>query len=599
MSSLPIFAGPLHQFMKILHTTHWAAAVVLLAAAGIAPAQAPSKVSPQLQEAMRTSSPNEPIRAWVFLADKGETGTFRRQEAERALTDRARTRRARNGVVVDRHDLPVASDYVREIRRSGARIRHVSRWLNAVSVEVDANALATLASLSFVRRLDGVRVFRESLPDVTETPEPASPLRENSTSVLNYGPSLVQNSIIDVPALHDQGYSGSGVMIAMLDAGFNNLEHEALVDIDILVTHDFVNGDSVVSDQVGQAGSGNHGTYTLSAIGGYQPGALIGPAYGATYILAKTENTDWERHVEEDDWIAGAEWADSIGTDIISSSLVTPRGSERRGRATDGGHGRLATIVAIGADMAASRGILVVNSAGNGGFVSLPANSLGSPADGDSVLAIGSVNSSGVRASSSSVGPSADGRIKPDVMAMGVAVVSASPTIPTAYVSVSGTSLSCPLVAGAAALLLEARPGATNIEIMDALRQTASQSASPNREYGWGIIDANAAAAQIPSDVRGGPALSSVVLHPAFPNPFNPATTIRYEIATRARVNLSIFDVRGGLVATLVDEVQAPGSRSLVWNARDRRGNALASGVYICRLVAGGERQSRKLVLLK
>lgn len=586
--------------MKILPATILATAVVLAAIVGMAPAQAPSKVSPRLEAAVRASAPSEPVRAWVYFADKGEAGVFRREEAERAFTNRARVRRARNGVVVDRHDLPVARDYVSEIGHSGARIRHVSRWLNAVSVEIDADALATLASLSFVRRLDSVRAYREPLPDVMEMPQPASPLRENSTSVLDYGPSLTQNSLIDVPALHDQGYSGDGVMIAMLDAGFNNLEHEALVNIDILVTHDFVNGDSVVSDQVGQAGSGNHGTYTLSAIGGYQPGALVGPAYGATYILAKTENTDWERHVEEDDWIAGAEWADSIGADIISSSLGYSTGFTGGDPSytwadMDGN----TTIVAIGADMAASRGILVVNSAGNGGFVALPANTLGSPADGDSVLAIGSVNSSGVRASSSSVGPSADGRIKPDVMAMGVSVVAASPSIPTGYVTVSGTSLSCPLVAGAAALLLEVRPWATHIEIMDALRQTASQAGAPNREYGWGIIDASAAAAEILSDVRGGPALSSVVLHPAFPNPFNPTTTIRYEIVTRTRVNLSIFDVRGALVATLVDEVRAPGSGSFVWNAKDRRGNALASGVYLCRLIAGGEQQSRKLVLLK
>jgi hypothetical protein len=134
---------------------------------------------------------------------------------------------------------------------------------------------------------------------------------------------------------------------------------------------------------------------------------------------------------------------------------------------------------------------------------------------------------------------------------------------------------------------------------MDALRQTASQSGSPDREYGWGIVDASAAASEILSGVGDGSALSSVVLHPAFPNPFNPTTTLRYEIAARSHVNLSIFDVRGALVVTLVDEVQPPGSRSFVWNARDRRGHALASGVYLCRLVAGGESQSRKLVLLK
>jgi hypothetical protein len=584
--------------MKLLHTSILATAVVLLVSAGTAPP--PSKISPRLHDAMRAASPNEPSRAWVFLADKGETGSYALREAERGLTDRARARRVRNGVAVDRYDLPVAAAYLDELARRGIRVRHVSRWLNAASVEVDANALSTLASLSFVRRLDLVHAFREPLPERTDAPASVSPPRAQATFVLDYGPSLTQNATIGVPALHEQGYSGNGILIAMLDAGFNNLGHEALVDLDILVTRDFVNGDSVVSDQTGQAGSGNHGTYTLSAIGGFRPGALIGPAYGATYILAKTENTDWERHVEEDDWIAGAEWVDSLGADIISSSLGYSTGftNGEPSYAWSDMDGNT-TIVSVGADIAASRGILVVNSAGNGGLVSLPANTLASPADAESVLAIGAVNASGLRASFSSVGPSADGRIKPDVAALGVGVVSATPVGSNGYAAQNGTSLSCPLVAGAAALLMEARPAATSFEIMDALRQTASQSSSPGREVGWGIVDASAAANQIASDVRGGAVFSSVVLHPAFPNPFNPTTTIRYEIAARAHVILSIYDVRGALVATLVDENQPPGSRSVVWNARDSRGSALASGVFLCRLAADGESQSRKLVLLK
>lgn len=581
-------------FIAIVSTT------TLLATTG---ARAPGKVSLNLQEAVQAAAPNQPVRAWVFFADKGNGIASTLAQADRGLTARSRARRERNRVAVDRRDIPVAQDYVKEIRRRGVLVRHVSRWLNAASVEVDANDVAALAALPFVRRIDRVRAFREPLlplPATSRDPKPASPPRERATLALDYGPSLAQNVLISVPALHDQGFSGSGVMIAMLDAGFNNLAHEALVDLDILITHDFVNGDSVVSDQSGQAGSGNHGTYTLSAIGGYEPGDLIGPAYGATYILAKTENTDWERHVEEDDWVAGAEWADSIGADIISSSLgyadgFTNGDVDYSWEEMDGN----TTIVAQGADVAASRGILVVNSAGNGGYVSPPANTLGSPADGDSVLAIGAVDESGVRASFSSVGPSADGQIKPDVMAMGVNVIAASPFSATGYFGVNGTSLSCPLVAGAAALVLEARPTASNVEIMDALRQTASQSGSPNREYGWGIVNASAAAVEILSGVGGRPAPSSVVLHPAFPNPFNPTTTLRYEITARSRVTLSIFDVRGALVATLVDEVQPAGPKSFVWNARDGRGEALASGVYLCRLVADGESQSRKLVLLK
>jgi subtilisin family serine protease len=256
------------------------------------------------------------------------------------------------------------------------------------------------------------------------------------------------------------------------------------------------------------------------------------------------------------------------------------------------------TIIVRGADIAASRGILVVNSAGNSGLVALPENTLGSPSDGDSVLAVGAVDADGNRAGFSSVGPTSDGRIKPDVMAMGSGVTAASTTSATGYTTVGGTSFSCPLTSGAAALILEASPNSTNMQIIDALRQTASQANSPDREYGWGIVDALAALNQIISGVHT-PRTLHAVLHPAQPNPFNPATTLRYDLAARAHVNISIYDVRGTLVATLVDESRPAGSHSTVWHAQDRHGNALASGVYLCRLDASGEQQSRKLVLLK
>jgi serine protease AprX len=582
-----------------IHPTLLITAAVALATLGATRPEAPEKLSPRLREAMRAATPTEAIRAWVYFVDKDDEGGLARAESQ--LTARARARRERNRVATDRYDVAVRADYVSEIARSGVRVRHVSRWLNAVSVEGTAADLMDVASLDFVQRLDRVRGFRGPLLKDVEAPHAvAPPLREQAAFALNYGPSATQNALINIPALHDQGYSGSGVLIAMFDTGFNNLAHEALIDLDIVTAWDFVNGDGVVSDQPNQMGSGNHGTYTLSVIGGFEPGDLIGPAYGASYLLAKTENTDWERHVEEDDWVAAAEWVDSIGADIISSSLVYATGFTNGEPSytwedMDGN----TTIIAIGADIAASRGILVVNAAGNSGFISLPANTLGSPADGDSVLAVGAVYDDGVRTGFSSVGPTTDGRIKPDVMAMGSGVVAASTLSTTAYTNVGGTSFSCPLTAGAAALILEASPFSSNMQIINALRQTASQSNAPDREYGWGIVDANAALNQILSGVGHTPRSTHVTLHPAQPNPFNPTTTIRYDIAARARVNLSIYDVRGSLVATLVDEMQPAGSQSVQWHARDRQGNALASGVYLCRLVASGEQHTRKLVLLK
>lgn len=560
-------------------------------------------VSAPLETAVRDAGAGETLRVWVFFADKGPADARALREAESRLTPHARERRARNrgaAGLVDRLDLPVPAAYVDAVRGSSLRVRHVSRWFNAASVEVAPEAVERIAALPFVARMDLVRGGRSPLPRPEESPAPLSPQASGAAFVLDYGPSLDQNNQINVPVLHDQGLDGSGVIIAMLDSGFNNLAHPALAPLDILATRDFVNGDTEVADEPGEMGTGNHGTYTLSAIGGYAPGQLVGPAFGATYVLAKTENTDWERHIEEDAWVAGAEWADSIGADIISSSLgysigFTNGEPDYNWTDLDGN----TTIVTIGADIAASRGILVVNSAGNDGFVAEPANTLVGPCDGDSVLAVGAVDALGARVSFSSVGNSADGRIKPDVMARGLSVRCASPFEPAGYLNVSGTSLSCPLVAGAAALLLEARPNASNAQIMDALRQGASQAGAPDRLMGYGVIDAVAALAYLPTGVARGPREPSGLDLAAWPNPFNPSTTIEYAVTSRGRVTLEVYDVRGARIALLADAERAPGRYSVTWNARDMGGAPLSSGVYVLRLSSGNASLGRKIVLLK
>ncbi len=570
----------------------------------LAPARAGAagdRVSAPLRAAMQSAGGGGTITAWVYFSDKGPVDARALEAAADDLTPRARARRVRNrgaSNLVDRLDLPVPAAYIESVRDRSLRVRNVSRWLNAVAAEVPPGAVDAIAALPFVARMDLVRGGRSPLPRPEESTAPLAP--PGAAFALDYGLSLAQNSQINVPALHDQGLDGSGVLICMLDAGFNNLAHPAFATMDILVTRDFVNGDVVVSDEPGEMGVGNHGTYTLSAIGGYDPGNLIGPAYGATYVLAKTENTDWERHVEEDAWVAGAEWADSLGADIISSSLGYSTGftNGETGYGWDELDGATA-IVTLGADIAASRGILVVNSAGNDGFVAEPANTLVAPCDGDSVLAVAAVDAAGVRVSFSSVGNSADGRIKPDVAARGLSVRCASPFEPAAYMNVSGTSLSCPLVAGAAALLLQARPNATNAQIMDALRQGASQAGAPDRLLGWGIINATASLAVLPTGVGTSPRAGDTAGLSAYPNPFNPATTIEYTIARRVRVSVEVFDARGARVAVLVDEVKAPGRHALAWDARDERGAALVSGVYVVRLAAGDARVARKVVLLK
>lgn len=459
----------------------------------------PEKISPSLQNKLTKGKGTDRVKVWIFFTDKGRDIQAGINRIAKDLPQEVLKRRLRNdphGPIADSLDIPVKTAYVSAVRPDIIRQRHTSRWLNAVSAEVTLSGLPSLARHSFVRRITPVRSIRiPPLPEPTAPPE-IDRYAPAKAHLIDYGTSYTQLNQIGVPELHDLGYSGNGVIICMLDTGFNNLAHESLQHLDILSTWDFVNNQSYVGDCDGCTGEGSHGTSTLSVIGGYWSGKLIGPAYGASYLLGKTENTESERHVEEDNWIAGAEWAESLGADIISSSLGY------RYDFTDGDRDYTAedmdgetAVITRGANIAAAKGILVVNSAGNeasrGQY-----NTIGAPADSAGVLATGAVDASGIIAYFSSRGPTADGRIKPDVCAMGVTVYMAGSS-GNSYRFANGTSFSCPLTAGAAALILEAHPDWSNRQITAALKQTASQSQRPDHIMGWGIIYTPSALAYI------------------------------------------------------------------------------------------------------
>lgn len=562
-----------------------------------------STKSTPLNDAMLRAAPGATIPTWVFFEEKTVTPEALRT-ADSALTPHARARRERNmgkGHIVDAYDVPVDAAAIEAVRSTGAHVRHVSRWLNAVSVDATAEQLQAIAALRAAIRLDIVHTLRSSEPE----PEAQAPSRETMRAPqpqnlsYDYGSSFFQNLLIDVPAMHDLGYHGEGVVIAVFDTGFNKPLHEAFAVLNVAAKWDFVNNDGVVADEPGQMGSGYHGTAVLSAIAGFKPGELIGPAFGATYLLAKTENTQWERHIEEDAWVAAAEWADNHGADIITSSLSYLGGftNGETGYTWQNMDGDTA-IITIGADIAASRGILICNAAGNAGFVAEPQNTLGAPADGDMVLTVGSTDNQGTRSSFSSVGNTTDNRIKPDVMAMGSNVYTVDPNSDF-YINLSGTSLSTPLVAGAAALVLQARPDASNIMLMNALRNTATNHANPNRTYGWGVIDALQAKDSIPTGVGDTPRVPDASSLVAYPNPFNPATTINYDLTRPTRVTINAYDVAGRRVATLLDDERTAGTHSFRWLAVDDAGAPLASGVYLLKLSAGASHVNRKVVLLK
>lgn len=459
---------------------------------------AADKISGRLQRVLDVLAPNDQAIVWVYLADKGDNEALRFSVPSTVVSERSLKRRAKvrtADALVDYSDLPVEQSYVNQIASRVIRIRQQSKWFNSISVVATKAQIAGLEALPIVKQIELLARFpRNRSESEVESAVEEPGVVPASINALNYGGSFTQVNQIGVPAVHDLGNHAEGVMVGVLDNGFRLLTHQSFDSLNIVATYDFVDHKVSVVPNNPSTSFGAHGVNTLSTIGGYRSGQLIGPAFKADYVLARTENDSSETPIEEDNWAAAIEWADSIGVDVTSTSLgYLDYDSPFTSWTWQDMNGN-ATVITRAADMAVGRGILVVNSAGNSGF-NASHNTLGAPADGDSVFTIGAVDSFGVRSSFSSVGPttSLPARIKPDVMAMGTAVRVASATSTTGYARSNGTSFSCPLAAGVAALMVNAWPTATPVQIMDALRSTASDASTPDNSFGWGILNAFAA----------------------------------------------------------------------------------------------------------
>ncbi len=455
------------------------------------------------------------VRLWVFFTDKGILN--KQQFAQSALavsagmTERAKARRAKHNAEEIRFtDLPVSDAYVRQLETIGARVLRTSKWLNAAAVEIDLNRVGNITRLDYVAKVQPTATFKRPLEDVGQAPK-GEDLQKQSlgTHSLSYGSSLTQLTQINVPMCHDSGYAGQGVLISVFDTGFRTTHQSfaaAYAENRVLNEWDFVYNDNNADNEPWEGSSvWSHGTSTWSTCGGENPGVHYGPAYEAQFIICKTEDYTQEVIQEEYNWVAAIEWCDSLGTDIVTSSLGY---SDWYVTADYDGN---TCVTTIAADIAAQNGILVVNSAGNNGAGTTTINA---PADADSIVTVGAVTSGGTLSSFSSRGPSADGRIKPEVCAMGSSVSVASSTSNTSYGFSSGTSFSCPLTAGVAAIVWGANPTWTNMQVREALMMTASNAASPNNNFGWGIINAWAALnyyfppSYVPGDADNNGALS-------------------------------------------------------------------------------------------
>jgi serine protease AprX len=340
--------------------------------------------------------------------------------------------------------------------------------------------------LPFVKSVEPVRklYFRNDEVPVDKL------MKSNITeSDIVYGNSLKQLQLSDVPVVQSKGITGEGVLIGILDTGFDWKEHESLKDRKVIAEYDFVFGDSVTSNQSNDVvGQDSHGTFVFSVIGGFKDSIMIGPAFNASFILAKTEDIRSETHVEEDNYAAALIWMESYGVDITTSSLGYNEFDSPDTSYTYADMNGNTTIVTKAANLAFDRGVSTFTSAGNEGNNKW--HYIIAPADGFNMIAVGAVDEFGNKAIFSSFGPTADGRIKPDIMAMGVNCYGAVAGTQNTYKFGNGTSFAAPIASGIGALLLSASPYLKNTQIRNIILESSSNSENPNNQIGYGIISA-------------------------------------------------------------------------------------------------------------
>jgi len=556
-------------------------------------AQSPiNKVTSKLDLRLKSEQHAAKQLVWVYFTDKGDDLQKYYLDPELVVSKKSIERRAKvlgKKSPIDFTDLPINQNYINVLIQNGFDLKQKSKWLNAVSGFTSETEINNIASLNFVKKIDVVEKFSARKDDIEFAPTETNlnkVLQPEGIHSIDYGNSFTQLNQINVPQVHDLGFNGSGVTICLMDAGFGNLTHEVFQSMHIIAMYDFVSGSPLM-------GSHPHGTATLSIIGGFKEGQLIGPAYGANYLLARTENDPGsETPLEEDNWVAALEWADSIGVDVTSTSLgyltFDPPYKSYTWENMDG----KTAIITNAADLAVSKGIVVVNSAGNSGY-NAAHNTLGAPADGDSVITIGAVTSNGERSSFSSVGPTVDGRIKPDLMAMGSNIYHAL-TSGDQYWYGDGTSYSCPLVAGVCALLLEVNPSLTPMDILQILRLTVSKSSNPDNLYGWGIVNALNAVNTIITKVDEEKTPENYYLLTNYPNPFNPSTKIRYSIPQSSFVTITLIDILGNEIKTLVDKEVEAGTNEI-----ELDGSGLSSGLYFVNMITDNINKTLKISLIK
>jgi hypothetical protein len=543
-----------------------------------------------------------PLSSWaqqnylVFFKDK-DNSTFSISQPEEFLTQRSITRRQNQGIAITERDLPVNSTYTQELITQGAKIIYTSKWLNAAIIETDVTTLAAIEALPFVDKQQGL-TFNSNYAQHSDKSAIAALETENNGGIYatipynildikeqegveeDYGVSATQNLMIGIDAMHDAGYHGEGMVVAVLDAGFQNVNRLSLFsELDIAGTYDFVyHEESVFEDN-------SHGRNVLAALAGYSPGNLIGGAYKATYYLFKTEDVRSESPLEEVYWVIGAERADSLGVDVVQTSLGynTFDKSEYDYQHSDL-DGKTA-LISQGANWAAEVGMLIVTSAGNSGNDSW--QKITAPADSEKVLTVGAVDGNENYARFSSLGYNANGTVKPDLMAMGQsAVVWTNSDTPTTG---NGTSYSAPILCGLATGFWQANPSLTNFEIIEALQHSGKGYNNPTTKMGYGIPHFDRAQNYLATGLEGEGIKNQVSI---YPNPLSEdgRLHIRFgEDKLNKDIQIAVTDITGRQILNQHIEIK---NLECDLNFNEQ----LNKGLYLLSIIDAGQKQVLKFI---
>lgn len=440
-------------------------------------------------------SAQTPSKYWIQFKDKDNTG-YSIQKPDAFLSPRAIEKRNRFHIPITEQDLPLNKQYIKRVLDLDTSICLLtqSKWLNGITIYCEKDDILTvIQSLPFVDFAEKTIELKEKEEQCKETylykyqslPVNLINIKKDTCySDLAYGKTTEQIKMHNVHWLHRLGYRGEGVWMCILDGGFNNVD--SVRHFEVLRSENRLLGvRNFVQPYMNPFRKHNHGTYVLSCIASEVPGEMIGTAPKVSVFLAQTEDSRTEHKIEEDNWVAALEWADSLGCDVINSSVGYTKFDDSTQRRTKSDLTGKTSRASQAASMAASKGIIVCNSAGNAGRG--PWKYVGCPADATDIITVGAVDLNGNKTDFSSVGPTADARIKPDVCALGKAVNIANPYGKSSRAD--GTSFSSPLLAGMLSCLWQAFPEKTSYQVMDAIRKSASQADTPDSLLGYGIVD--------------------------------------------------------------------------------------------------------------